>query len=226
MISSLVDAINSLLCWINSHQIFKVEDKNAKCNIGSDLSIADGWINIDANIHLSRVISSVAKYIYLVFSPKRYKTRKMLCSILDTNVFIHHDVKYGLPFDSESIGYLFSSHVIEHLYKEDAEKLLSEAWRVLRMGGVFRICVPNLEYAFSLYQEGEKERALSFFFSGKEANRHSRHRYMYDYESLTDILLETGFSSVELCSYRQGVVPDIEKLDKSPAETLYLEAHK
>jgi hypothetical protein len=39
-------------------------------------------------------------------------------------------------------------------------------------------------------------------------------------------LEQVGFWDVEKCSYRQGKVPDIDRLDNRPDETLYVEAVK
>lgn len=51
----------------------------------------------------------------------------------------------GLPFADESVDAVFSSCMLEHLTKDQAQKHLSECFRVLRQGGVCRIVVPDLE---------------------------------------------------------------------------------
>jgi hypothetical protein len=49
---------------------------------------------------------------------------------------------------------------------------------------------------------------------------------MYDFELLSRVLAEAGFSNVERCSYQQGRVPDVQILDCRADETLYVEAVK
>lgn len=89
---------------------------------------------------------------------------------------------------------------------------------------MLRICVPDLDYALSLFNEGKKERALEFFFYGPDVSDFTRHRYMWDFESLSGALREAGFSTVARCRYRQGRTPDLDLLDNRPEETLYVEA--
>jgi len=52
------------------------------------------------------------------------------------------------------------------------------------------------------------------------------HQYMYDYELLSTMLHDSGFKYVWRRSYRVGEVPDIDKLDAHPLESLYVEAKK
>ncbi|MDQ3919890.1 MAG: SAM-dependent methyltransferase, partial [Acidobacteriota bacterium] len=115
---------------------------------------------------------------------------------------------------------------LEHLYKEDAERLMREAYRVLKPGGCIRICVPDLEHAVRQYLKGNKEHALSYFFCPSKSGALGRHHYLYDAELLATLLTRAGFGGATRCAYQQGQVPDIDKLDNRPEETLYMEAHK
>lgn len=49
-----------------------------------------------------------------------------------------------LPFKNQSFDAVHCSHVIEHLYPDEAHKLLSEMNRVLKTGGIFCIRTPLL----------------------------------------------------------------------------------
>ena len=53
-----------------------------------------------------------------------------------------------LPFEDESFDGVHSSHVIEHLHPDQAHKLLSEADRVLKKGGLFCLSSPMLCSSF------------------------------------------------------------------------------
>jgi hypothetical protein len=48
---------------------------------------------------------------------------------------------------------------------------------------------------------------------------------MYNFESLRSLLAAAGFSDVTRRSYRQGVCPDLDRLDNRPA-SLFVEAVK
>lgn len=51
----------------------------------------------------------------------------------------------GFPFPAEHFDAVYSSHVIEHFSRPQAEFLISEARRVLKPRGVLRVVVPDLE---------------------------------------------------------------------------------
>ncbi|MCX7593295.1 MAG: methyltransferase domain-containing protein [Fischerella sp.] len=58
---------------------------------------------------------------------------------------ISHNLLQRLPFSDNSIDVVYSSHVIEHFSREDAEKLIKECLRILKPNGILRIVVPDLE---------------------------------------------------------------------------------
>jgi len=89
-----------------------------------------------------------------------------------------------------------------------------------------RIAIPDLEYALKLYYDGKKEKGLKFMFSPKNFSVLSRHRYMYDFEMLKTALESAGFADICKCEYQKGRMPDIEKLDNRPEESIYAEAVK
>jgi predicted SAM-dependent methyltransferase len=55
-----------------------------------------------------------------------------------------HDLTSGIPFDDVTFDAVYHSHVLEHLTKESAERLISECFRLLKPGGVLRIAIPDL----------------------------------------------------------------------------------
>lgn len=55
------------------------------------------------------------------------------------------DVRQPLPFADGSFNAVYCSHVLEHLRREDAARLLAGMRRVLRPAGVIRLAVPDLE---------------------------------------------------------------------------------
>jgi len=227
-INHLVLAFVKSLTLLTKWQRVLPTENIVKINMGSDLTVADCWINIDSSIHALIIASFpdfIKKLVFRLTDVKTRLTKDEYINILKNHKFIFHNLEYGLPFPSNSAHCIYSSHLLEHLDKNRAMQLLKEAYRVLKSGGRIRLCVPDLEYAISLYQGGDKEGALSFFFD-VGTGYFDTHKYMYDFELLTSILAEAGFSNVERCSYRNGEVPDISILDNRPIETLFVEATK
>lgn len=64
---------------------------------------------------------------------------------------ISHDIRHGLPFESESVDACYTSHMIEHLTHDAACNLLKECRRVLKPGGVIRVVVPDMEAIVRAY---------------------------------------------------------------------------
>ncbi len=64
-----------------------------------------------------------------------------------------HDLRKPLPFESNHFSVVYHSHVLEHLDRGDACRLLQECHRVMRPGGVLRVVVPDLEHKARLYLE-------------------------------------------------------------------------
>lgn len=66
---------------------------------------------------------------------------------------IRHDIRKGLPFAHDTFDAVYSSHVLEHLAPADGDRLISEMKRVLKLGGIARVVVPDLERTCRAYLE-------------------------------------------------------------------------
>src|SRR4051794_26691868 len=54
------------------------------------------------------------------------------------------DLRKRLPFRDGEFDVVFSSHTVEHLYRDEALAMLKEAYRVLKPGGICRTIAPDL----------------------------------------------------------------------------------
>jgi predicted SAM-dependent methyltransferase len=57
----------------------------------------------------------------------------------------------GVPLADGTADFIYHSHVLEHLCREDARRFLQECHRILKPGGILRIAVPDLEDAAREY---------------------------------------------------------------------------
>ena len=57
----------------------------------------------------------------------------------------------GVPLVDGTADFVYHSHVLEHLCREDARRFLQECHRILKPGGILRIAVPDLEDAAREY---------------------------------------------------------------------------
>lgn len=228
LLRRLVDGSSGLLGRIKRNQRITIANGSpVKANLGCGLAIAPGWINIDGS--LNALVATFPKWAhgvaYNLTGSRNYYSKEEYICLLGENRFVHHDLAYGLPIQDGVVDYLYTSHFLEHLFRRDAEYLLQECFRVLKPGGVLRISIPDLEYAISLYRKGDKEKMLtSFFFVDDDDSYYARHKYMYDFDMISDVLNGIGFIRVSRCEYKNGNTPDIDILDNRPEESVYVEA--
>lgn len=227
----LVEALNRILGWLRHALGFRIPARGpvVKLNLGCGLAVHPGWVNVDGSLNmlvasLPLVFHALA---YRVSGAKAYYPFEKYRQILSENVFFHADLAYGVPAPERSVDFIYSSHFLEHLYPWEARALLLDCHRVLKPGGLVRICVPDLEHAVRMYHSGRKRECLDrYFFVEESGSAYARHKYMYDFELLGELLHSVGFHSVRRCSFQEGEVPDVEYLDNRAEETLFVEAKK
>jgi predicted SAM-dependent methyltransferase len=134
-----------------------------------------------------------------------------------------------LPFPDGSVAAVYASHVLEHLYREEGQRLVKESYRVLAQGGILRVVVPDLEAIIQEYMgdrpfgplTGEVERLCRAdrlnqrLLMRYPTPRHRHllrriydswkdlhsHKWMYDAESLAALLEAGGFVEVRRREY-------------------------
>lgn len=226
----LLDVLTKVCAWFMRYRKLRPTGV-VKVNLGCGMTVAPGWWNIDGGLLtlVANLPTPVVKFAYRISRatmPMRY-TEGEFVTILKHHRFVQHNLQYGVPFASGSVDFIFASHVIEHFRRADALKLLGQCRRSLRRGGVIRVTVPDLSHVLNIYRSGDKRRALSYFYNDDERyGEFDRHKYMYDFDLMRDLLMEAGFRDVRKCKYREGEVPDLVVLDNRPEETLFVEAAK
>jgi len=68
------------------------------------------------------------------------------------------DINKGLTFKNESIQEIKASHILEHI--DDLIFVMNECWRVLKVGGILNIEVPNGEYSEWALRDPTHKRAI------------------------------------------------------------------
>jgi SAM-dependent methyltransferase len=120
-------------------------------NLGCGTKTSDLCINIDWSIYtlLTRIPWALPMLAPIVGHDRVERVRGMHGEI------ISHDLRRGIPFPDESVDAVYHSHLMEHVDRDCIPAFQREIYRVLKPGGLQRICVPDLErlvreYAISL----------------------------------------------------------------------------
>ena len=134
------------------------------------------------------------------------------------------DLTRPFSFRDGSIDAVLASHVLEHLTAGEARSCVAEIHRVLAPGGVVRVAVPDLDAVVAEYDPRDPDAFLDGLLQGRERST-SRHRHWWNYNetSMRALLERAGFGSVERRGYRQGLCPDVERVDTRPG-SLFMEA--
>lgn len=206
-----------------------------KLNLGCGLIVPDGWVNIDSSLN-----ACLAKYPKARRFLRRLKIiPERLSRISWPKNIVILDVRKDLPYPDNSVMCIYSSHLFEHLLRVEAKKLLKECYRVLVPGGVIRIIVPDLRICAEKYIEAfqkwnEKSQELppaEIFLENlvmydydlvdqpfwikicKKFYDKNTHKWVYDEQSLTYFLKETGFKDIRKRKFGESFIKDIVKLD-------------
>lgn len=121
-------------------------------NLGCGSKVSADCINIDWAIHL-RIARS--RSLYILASPFLSEARRKYILGLGDNVLLHN-LKKGIPFNDNSVDVIYHSHMLEHIDREDVEGFQREVMRVLKPGGIQRVCVPDLGFLVARYSQSLK----------------------------------------------------------------------
>ena len=121
-----------------------MDPRSQKLHLGCFDQIYDGWVNTDITPHIFLAkIPGLAVLLFKIgiFSRQRYEQHKR---------GVYRAIRYlnvtkRFPYPDATFDYVFSSHLLEHLYPNQAIFCLNETFRVLKKGGVVRIALPDLD---------------------------------------------------------------------------------
>lgn len=209
-------------------------------NIGCGMTPTSGWRNFDnsMSLHIAR-FQAVASILYKL----RILTANQFSFIqfASINAIEYGDAVRGLPIQSGSVDAIYSSHMLEHLDRNEASKFLSEAIRMLSEGGFIRLAVPDLRLMIEQYLNDSDADAFVNRTGMAAENSHGQlerlkraligersHLWLYDEKSLTKLLARHGF--VDIFVLRAGEThlksPGALNLFERSEESLYVEARK
>ncbi len=126
------------------------------------------------------------------------------------NVDVRADVEPDLVDDAfilkninpDSVDVIYASHVLEHGKQAEVEAALKRWYEVLKVGGVVRIAVPDLEAVFDYYRTTKNLKELKAFIYGSQKHPYDYHYIGWDFDSLKSDLESVGFRNVRRYDWR------------------------
>jgi len=204
-------------------------------NVGCGLDNPPNSLGMDGGVYVlyKFLPRFVLKNIYKKTNNSGNYSLQQLIDKIKRSHIIHHDLNYGLPFHDNTVPYIFNSHFLEHLYYEDAQKFLKECYRVLKPGGVIRICIPSLEEEVSEikeavhnYEQGNVT-AIQKYVTVKDSSYKDpffSHKHMYNFDELNKLLSLVGFTNIIESTFNGSSIPGFANLDTK--QGLIVEATK
>ena len=94
------------------------------------------------------------------------------------------NITQRLPYLDNSVDFILIEHCLEHVNCADGLKFLDEAYRILKKGGVLRVCVPVLYLIIPHNRNHARDLCLGH-----------GHQNLYTQESLGQMLWCAGFEA-------------------------------
>ena len=141
------------------------------------------------------------------------------------------DLTKPLKCESNFVDAVFMEHTNEHLLYSENYKLISEIYRILKEGGVLRICVPDLNKYLNWEVEKINSIKMARFSSLPEAisslTQNHLHKSVWNAELLIELLTELGFKQVYTSKFNSSKFDHLKIDDISHEwESVYVEAIK
>jgi len=182
-------------------------------NVASGFYTLDDFINIDNSVFLKLLpLYPLIKY-FLTEGRKKW-FENYLKAKNSNHVLIRANCRKDLPFEDNSIDHILCSHFLEHIYYEEAEKVLHGFYRILKPNGTLHLIVPDLNSRIEKYANSDSDNRANEFIDSLIFNYKSRpsflvnfleftgnfglfHRWMYNQDSFEGLVKQIGFTILD-----------------------------
>lgn len=143
-----------------------------------------------------------------------------LCNM--PHIDYRHKVDKLPMFEDNSAELIYASHVLEYFDREEAEGVLLEWRRILKLGGILRLAVPDFPALLKVY---EKTRDLKYLLgplygrmvldTGTGKKEIIYHKTVYDFSSLKELFEKNGFEKVRRYDWRETIHKDYDDFSQA-----------
>ncbi len=157
--------------------------------------------------------------------------------VKDSSGSFFMDATGSFPIPDNSLRYVYSEHVFEHLDPAGQVKYLRESFRTLAPGGKIRVATPNLERILSLFKDSDEPFIKGYIdwnfkvFIGEKwpmsdkvssrveyvFNNYMRdwgHQMIHSRESLSELIILSGFRDLTDHGVGESQEPDLQSLER------------
>lgn len=187
-----------------------------KINLGSGPKAIAGWVNLDGALGARLHKFGVFKWLNRMF--------RFTDATWDRDIRILNFRK-PMPWADGAVDVIYTSHTLEHLSRDEGLQILRECFRVLKVGGILRILVPDLASHVNGYLQGQTpaedflEDLGVIFGAGKKGWKRVAarfvefpHQCMYDTPALLRVCRSVGFECAEKSAFDSDIA-DIRQIE-------------
>lgn len=212
-----------------------------KVNVGCGATPTPGFVNLDNSLSVRLASLPCLPHILTAFNLIGREEVQFMAKAKELGVR-WADATRRLPLADGTVALLYSSHMIEHLTRTEAQAFLCEAYRILRPGGWIRIAAPDLRRQATRYVQRTCDaddfvEATSMHTGRPDglaaklkwlATGPRHHLWMYDGPSLVKLLQRHGFVGSLEVQAGETNAPDPGALDlhERADDSVYVEGQK
>ncbi|KAA1396080.1 class I SAM-dependent methyltransferase [Aeromicrobium ginsengisoli] len=201
-----------------------------RVNLGCGIVALPGWENYDKSpvMLLRRVPFLRSLLVKLkILTPGHIQT-------WPDNVQ-RRDLTKPLPQADGTVEAIYSSHMLEHIYLQEARELVKEAYRVMAPGGILRLALPDGELWARQLLEGQggehfNERINAYPVARPKGRRQitfmlggSAHKWQPTRDLVKAMVEDAGFTNFRELAYQEGDLPQVTEVEVRP-ESMFFEA--
>jgi predicted SAM-dependent methyltransferase len=110
---------------------------------------------------------------------------------------VSNDILRLPMFQNACADMVYMCHVLEHVPRKQLGEVIRELRRVLKIGGVLRLSVPDFDLLLAMYKDACNDvTAIADPLLGSHSNEYDVHYAMFNRRFLTELLLRNGFREV------------------------------
>jgi predicted SAM-dependent methyltransferase len=117
------------------------------------------------------------------------------------------DTRKLTMIEDESVSEIYACHILEHVERNEVVTVLREWNRVLKVGGILRVAVPDFEAIVAEYQVNKNLQSFQGLLYGGQTYDYNFHHVTFDFRLLKKFLLEANFTQVTHYDWR-GFLPE------------------
>lgn len=144
------------------------------------------------------------------------------------------DARKGLPYSEQIVDGVYSEHFFEHLTQAEGLGFLRECRRVLKLGGVVRVAMPDLDEVVGRYVSADWRGdgdmlKLGFDWVANRCEflnlgmREWGHKHLYNEEELVRIAQMAGLEPMKRCEHGKSDTPEFVGRETRNSSKLIME---